>query len=114
MYLKYAEIGESETSLDILDYFVRNYMGGTQFEKHFFIGMMDTIGTFYKYKDKEALELHATEQPYNMMVRIAIYDERLKEKYMKEVPKFIELSKEYLRIIEGTSKQGRKKHLKVV
>ncbi|CUB09151.1 hypothetical protein COK07_29305 [Bacillus thuringiensis] len=110
MYLKYAEIGESEKSLGIVDMMVKKHIRNKAM-----FSIVDDIQTQYHQKGEKGYQVlksyserfDAIEDIYeNMDVDMDLLRELR--------PILLELAEEYVRIIEGTTREGRKKHLSVV
>ncbi|NRQ72011.1 hypothetical protein HQK17_28230 [Bacillus cereus] len=114
MYLKYAEVGESELSLELVDHVLKQYK--TSFEVMF---MFKEVRSLYKKRDKQSLK-----ELKNFSRNFDLYEQAVTHLGTRETvgsrilrksrPTILNLANEYVRIIEGTTREGRKKHLRVM
>lgn len=114
MYLKYAEIGESEKSLDIVDLIVRKYYENVDVRC-----LLDEICKYYRKGDEESVRaLKNFSNNYDMYLNVVTRfgtETNETSKILETLrPELLELANEYVRIIEGTTREGRKKHLRII
>ncbi|MGE2643539.1 hypothetical protein ACQH7H_23295 [Escherichia coli] len=110
MYLKYAEIGESEKSLGIVDLMVKKHI-----DNKAVFSIVDDIQTQYHQKGEKGYKvLKSYSERYDAIEDVYMYMD-VDMKVIRELrPTLLELAEEYVRIIEGTTREGRKKHLSIV